>query len=162
MARLNTHEWPDDDELVELCRSGQNHAFQALVERYQDRLYNLAYRMLNHEEDSRDAVQETFLKAYEHLARFRGDSSFYTWLFRIAMNESLNHRRTRQRLRLVQQTDDAEGLLPSAAQSQAGSMVDSPQRTLEALETEQLVARAIAELDVDHREIGRASWRERV
>ncbi len=134
---------------MELCRNGQNHAFQALVERYQDRVFNLAYRMVNHEEDARDMVQETFLKAYEHLGRFRGESAFYTWLFRIAMNEALNHRRSRQRLRLVQSTDDPEGV--SAAQSQAGSLVDSPQRSLESLETEQLVARAISELDPEHR-----------
>lgn len=149
MARLDAHEWPQDDELVELCRSGQTHAFQALVQRYQDRLYNLAFRMLNHEEDSRDAVQEAFLKAYQNLEKFCGDSSFYTWLFRIAMNESLNYRRSRQRLRLVQASDETVDL--AATQNQAARLTDSPQRALEALETEQLVAAAIAELDADYR-----------
>jgi RNA polymerase sigma-70 factor, ECF subfamily len=149
MARVDPHQWPNDDELVELCRSGQNHAFQALVERYQDRVYNVVYRMVNHEEDARDAVQETFLKAYEHLGRFRGESAFYTWLFRIAMNEALNHRRAKQRLRLVQPAEDVEAA--STGRNQAAGLSDSPQRTLETLETERMVAEAIAELDCEHR-----------
>lgn len=120
-----------------------------LVERHQDRLFNAAYRMVGSEEDARDIVQDAFLKAYQNLSRFRGESGFYTWVFRITMNLALSHRRKTKRLRLVVTVEDPEKVAVSG--TQAGRLVDPPEAAMEALETEQRVTEALHGLDVDHR-----------
>src|SRR5438876_1917968 len=77
---------PSDAEVIQRCRRGEVEPFSLLVERYQDRVYNLAFRLLDHAEDARDASQETFVRAYSALARFDPDRPFAPWLFRIATN----------------------------------------------------------------------------
>jgi len=85
-----------DAELVSLCQQGQQAAFAELVERYEKKVYNLAYRMLGNGEDARELVQEAFLKGYYALPDFRGDASFSTWLYRIATNLCLDVLRRRK------------------------------------------------------------------
>jgi RNA polymerase sigma-70 factor (ECF subfamily) len=75
-----------DRALVRRFQGGDRHAFVELMERHERRVYNLAYRMLGRTEDARDAAQDAFLSCYRNLERFRGDSSFGTWLYRIATN----------------------------------------------------------------------------
>lgn len=87
----------EDLQLVRMSREGRKDAFGELVTRYQDRVYNLALRLTGHPDDAAEAAQEAFLKAWRALHAFRGESAFYTWLFRIAVNEA----RTRQRSRLA-------------------------------------------------------------
>jgi RNA polymerase sigma-70 factor (ECF subfamily) len=77
---------PSDHELVRRFLSGREEAFVELMSRHERRVYNLAYRMLGRTEDARDATQEAFLSCFRHLADFRGDSAFSTWLHRIAVN----------------------------------------------------------------------------
>lgn len=93
--------WPGnasvDDELIERVRRGETEAFAELVRTYQDRVYNTCWRLCGHLEDARDLTQEAFLKAFEGLDRFRQQSSFYTWIFRIAVNLALSHRRSAKR-----------------------------------------------------------------
>lgn len=84
---------PDDHQLIRECLQGRIEAFGELVRRYQDRLYNTAYRFLSNADDARDVVQETFLHAYQALDTFKGDSLFFTWLYRIAMNSAINLKR---------------------------------------------------------------------
>jgi RNA polymerase sigma-70 factor (ECF subfamily) len=86
-----------DAELVHRAQGGDAAAFAALVSRYQDRVYNTCYRMCHHHADALDATQTTFLKALEGLGRFQARSSFFTWLFRIAVNVVISERRTRRR-----------------------------------------------------------------
>lgn len=74
-------------------RAGERDAYRVLVERYQGRAYRLALRMLRSEEAARDAVQEAFVKAYRALPRFQGRSRFYTWLYRMVVNQCLDARR---------------------------------------------------------------------
>ncbi len=81
-----------DGALVRACQRGDREAFDRLVERYQRGIYRLCYRYVNHHEDASDLAQEAFLKAWRAIGRFRGDSSFATWLYRIAVNACLNHR----------------------------------------------------------------------
>ena len=88
---------PSDDELIAACANGRRDAFGELVERYQDRVFNLTYRLTGSEEEAADAAQEAFLKAYRGMKSFRREASFYTWLFRIAVNEV----RSRHRFRSV-------------------------------------------------------------
>jgi RNA polymerase sigma-70 factor (ECF subfamily) len=86
----------DDQEAIEACRRGEREAFDRLVERYQRDVYRLCYRFVNNHEDASDLAQEAFIKAYRALDRFRGDSSFSTWLYRIAVNTCLNFRAARK------------------------------------------------------------------
>lgn len=81
---------PSDEELVEKIRQGDRTAFRTLVEKYQRRIYAVAYGLLGNREDALDAVQEAFIKAYRSLEGFKGKSSFYTWLYRIAANTAID------------------------------------------------------------------------
>ena len=86
----------DDREAIEACRGGDREAFDRLVERYQRDVYRLCYRYVNNHEDANDVAQEVFLRAYRAIGRFRGDSAFSTWLYRIAVNTCLNFRAARR------------------------------------------------------------------
>jgi len=79
-----------DSELVDLFRQGQERAFNLLVERHKEKIYYLALRMVRNHQDALDLSQEAFLKAYKSLKDFRGNSSFFTWLYRITCNLCLN------------------------------------------------------------------------
>ncbi len=85
----------DDGVLVERVRGGDVAAFEPLVEKYRQRVYRLAYNVLRNQEDALDVAQDAFIKAYKALPSFRGQSAFYTWLFRIVMNVA--HDKARQR-----------------------------------------------------------------
>jgi RNA polymerase sigma-70 factor, ECF subfamily len=97
----------DDGMLVARAAAGDASAFGELVSRYQQRVYRLACRLTS-ETDAADILQETFLQAFRHLTSFRGDSRFGTWLYRIATNASLMHRRSRAR----RPTESLEPFLP--------------------------------------------------
>ena len=79
-----------DGALVRRCCSGDRRAFEALVLRYEKPVYNAALRMLHDREEARDVSQTVFLKVYEHLAEYDPSHKFYSWLYRIALNESIN------------------------------------------------------------------------
>ncbi|MFA4015269.1 MAG: hypothetical protein RUDDFDWM_000349 [Candidatus Fervidibacterota bacterium] len=93
-----------DEELVEMAQNGDRNAFTILVKRYQDRIYNLIYRYVGNVEDALDLTQETFIKAFVKLGEFRGNSKFYTWLYRIAVNACIDFRR-RERISIVHWDD---------------------------------------------------------
>jgi len=80
-----------DQALVERVQKGDKSAFNLLVTKYQQRVANLVSRYIKNHSDVQDVVQEAFIKAYRALPNFRGDSAFYTWLFRIAVNCAKNH-----------------------------------------------------------------------
>src|SRR5206468_10691517 len=85
-----------DAELVELTRNGDNRGFDELVRRYRDRVYRLATKILRHEDDAAEALQDAFLSAYRGLTNFKSESTFSTWLYRIATNASLMKLRRRR------------------------------------------------------------------
>lgn len=97
-ARTNRIE---DAELVRLAQGGDAEAFSKLVARHENSIFRLARNITQNAEDAEDVLQDTFLKAYEHLGEFRGDSKFYTWLVRIAVNQALMKLRRRKSDRLV-------------------------------------------------------------
>jgi len=142
---------PADTDLVRQVVGGNGAAFGPIVRRYQDRLYNTVLRMVGSAEDARDLVQEVFIKAYENLASFKGTSSLYTWLFRIAVNTSLSHRRKRKWVRMAGPAVD-----PSDGES-CGDWPDpaegNPAREVLAAETEARVQQALSELDGEHRTV---------
>ena len=81
----------NDNELVARVRNGDKQAFNLLVSKYQYRIKNLIGRFVKDPVEQEDIVQDAFIKAYRAIARFRGDSAFYTWLYRIAVNTAKNH-----------------------------------------------------------------------
>jgi RNA polymerase sigma-70 factor (ECF subfamily) len=85
-----------DSELVRASREGDMEAYDHLVRRYQDRIYATIYHMTSNHEDANDLAQETFIKAYSALKSFKGDSSFYTWVYRIAVNKTINFLKQRK------------------------------------------------------------------
>lgn len=86
-----------DDLLIRMVKAGKAEAYRALVERYQDLVYNLCYKILLDEDEAKDAAQETFIKAYQVLGSFRAESKFSTWLYRIASNMALAKARRKKR-----------------------------------------------------------------
>jgi RNA polymerase sigma-70 factor (ECF subfamily) len=95
-----------DRELVEAARAGEVEAFSALVRRHQRRIYRLAAHMLRNAAEAEDVAQETFVRAYGALDRFDGRSEPFTWMYRIAVNLSLNTIRARKAKRVATTTDD--------------------------------------------------------
>jgi RNA polymerase sigma-70 factor (ECF subfamily) len=81
----------NDQLLVDRARLGDRHAFDLLVLKYQSRLLSLVSRLVSNQNDALDVLQDTFVKAYRSLNTFRGESAFYTWLYRIAVNTAKNH-----------------------------------------------------------------------
>ncbi len=86
----------DESTLVAQTREGDAQAFTALVKRYESKIFRLAQHITQNREDAEDVLQETFLKAYEHLDQFQGNSKFYTWIVRIAVNQALMKLRKRR------------------------------------------------------------------
>jgi RNA polymerase sigma-70 factor (ECF subfamily) len=80
----------DEAELVRKAQRGDLHAYDDLVRRYQERIYVTVYHMTSNHEDANDLAQDTFIKAYQAIKSFKGGSSFYTWLYRIAINKTIN------------------------------------------------------------------------
>ena len=128
----------DDRELVALCLGGEVEAFAPLVARYQRVLFNLALRMLGDREDARDVTQTAFVRAYEKLGTYDPSHRFFSWIYRIAMNECLN---LRQRRPFHEPLDD----------NMAAS--DSPYRAALTHETSERVQTGLQRLPADLREV---------
>lgn len=96
-----------DEKLVAGALNGSTRAWRQLVQRYERRVYNLGYRLTGNGEDAMDLMQEVFLGVYRNLHRFRGDSSFRTWLFRIAHNKAVDLNRKRKLLSLTGGLDES-------------------------------------------------------
>ncbi|PAB61399.1 RNA polymerase subunit sigma-24 [Anaeromicrobium sediminis] len=79
-----------EKSLIKKCQSGDVESFELLIKDYEKRAFNIAYRMLGNVEDANDATQEAFIKIYKHINKFKGDSSFSTWLYRIVTNTCLD------------------------------------------------------------------------
>ena len=87
----------DESALVTQAREGDTTAFGELVRRYEGKIFRLAQHVTQNREDAEDVLQETFMKAYEHLEQFKGDSKFYTWIVRIAVNQALDEVASQER-----------------------------------------------------------------
>ena len=136
-----------DEVLAARAAAGEEPAFAELVSRYQARVYRLACRLTADEGDAKDVLQEAFLAAYRGLPTFRGESRFSTWLYRIATNAALMHRRARAR----RPTESLEAFLPrfDADGRHAAEPVDlaAASRADELLDRKLLAEKALAGLD---------------
>jgi RNA polymerase sigma-70 factor (ECF subfamily) len=143
----------DDRDLVQAARRGDREAFRTLFERYHRRAYALAFGVLRHQDDALDVVQDAFIKAHKHLDKFEGNSSFYTWLYRIVMNLAIDHLRKHRRVSPVEfdeqqqlgvASDDA--LLPKL-------LGGNPGRALLDKEIRARIDTALSELSDNHRAV---------
>jgi RNA polymerase sigma-70 factor (ECF subfamily) len=147
---------PSDLEAVSRAAEGDHDAFRVLVERYQDRAYGLALRVMRDEEQARDVVQEAFLKAYRSLDRFEGRSSFYTWFYRVVMNLCIDAKRRQPPGRTVE-WDEAQALEAPVgtgldAVDPARQQASGPAGDLERAELREIIRRAIEDLPDDARQ----------
>jgi RNA polymerase sigma-70 factor (ECF subfamily) len=141
-----------DHELVKAVLDGDSDAFRGLVERYEGRVYAVVYGMVRNQEDARDLAQEAFVKAYRNLSRFRLESRFYTWLYRIAYNVTIDHIR-RQKVRRAEAFEEGVAVRGTGGQLNPGHHTDSPGKSLERKRLKARLLEALDELTDDHRQI---------
>lgn len=135
----------DDDECIARAQQGDVAAFSELVARYQDRIYRFLVRLTRSPDDALELTQETFLSAYQALARWRPEARFTTWLFRIARNQAFDWLRRHKRVDFVAWGDEQDlGLADPAS---------TPDVALETVQRLRGLERALARLPTDHREI---------
>jgi RNA polymerase sigma-70 factor, ECF subfamily len=135
----------DEKQLVTDAKAGKYEAFEALVHRYERKIYNVAYRLSGNREDAEDILQETFLKAFENLRRFREESSFYTWVMKIAVNATLIRFRKSSHPNMVTFDELDEG-----RQEFHPKLIlqwhENPEQKYSRLESERILRRAILRL----------------
>jgi len=141
-----------DAELIQRVLQGDGNAYRPLVERYQNRIHAMVHGMVRDAEEARDITQNAFIKAYQSLDTFRIESSFYTWLYRIAMNLAIDHCRRGKR-RKTTAYDEAV-----AARDDDGNLLElhhteSPQRALSRKQLHERIFRALDELTDEQREV---------
>ena len=147
----------NDQLLVDRARLGDRHAFDLLVLKYQSRLLSLVNRLVSNQSDALDVLQDTFVKAYRSLHTFRGESAFYTWLYRIAVNTAKNHLASKlKESKDVSVDDEATGELSvlqdfSAPDEEAGAELDDElaeiDQALDSLERDLAPPRSVVEGD---------------
>ena len=140
-----------DAELVELTAVGQNRAFDELVRRYRDRVYRLCMKILRHEDDAAEALQDAFLSAYRGLPNFKRESRFSTWLYRIATNASLMKlRRRREGHVSYEQSQGSDG---DAEPLAIPDWSTQPLEDLLDAETREVLGREVDQLPANEREV---------
>jgi RNA polymerase sigma-70 factor, ECF subfamily len=132
---------PDDTQLIDLFNRDPEPAFKRIVEKYQDRIFNLCVYMLQHKEDAQDAAQDVFIKAYRSLSNFKRDSSLDTWLHRIGVNTCLDYiKKSRP------ESPDGESFL-----EELPSTEPSPEQLYQSKELGQAIQSALQKLPADLR-----------
>ena len=136
----------DDAKLIDIVLRGDSAAFGLLVRRYQDRLFTALVHVASSRDEAEDVVQEAFIQAFLKLSSFERQSSFYTWLYRIAFNTAISRRRRKRVESSVEQTKDASGDEPA-------DRSERPHDRLMREERATIIQRALGELSDDHRAI---------
>jgi RNA polymerase sigma-70 factor, ECF subfamily len=139
----------DEPALVAAAQAGDVAAFEELVGRYERKIFRLTQNITQNREDAEDSMQEAFLKAYEHLGEFEGNSRFYTWLVRIAVNQALMKLRKRRPnvVSLDEEVDTGEETVPRDVQDWGPSPADRYAQT----ELSGILSSAISDLDPSFR-----------
>jgi RNA polymerase sigma-70 factor, ECF subfamily len=140
----------DDREAVRRVQAGDTEAFEPLVEKYKRKVFRLAYQVLRDQEEALDVSQEAFVKAFRALPAFKGDSAFYTWLFRITMNVALD--RKRQRATRAKSLG-AEDVPPEEWERTATSTDPSPEDVATGVERRERIRKGLDSLSEHHRTI---------
>lgn len=139
----------DEAHVVARAKAGEQAAFGELVRRYERKIYRLAQNITQNREDAEDVMQEAFLKAYTHLENFAGDSRFYTWLVRIAVNEALMKLRKRRpnEFSLDEPVEADDDLVPR----EIADWGPSPEQRFARSQVNEILTAAIERLDPDFR-----------
>ena len=140
---------PTDKELVQRVQQGDKNSFDLLVLKYQNRIIKLVSRYVREPSDAMDVAQEAFLKAYRALPNFRGDSAFYTWLYRIAINTAKNHLVALSRRPAEARLENADGEQMDISELQKD--IATPEHLLLADEIKQTILDAMSKLPEDLR-----------
>ncbi len=135
----------DEGALVAAAKAGNAKAFEELVNRYEHKIFRLAQNITQNREDAEDVMQEAFLKSFSNLDRFQGDSRFYTWLVRIAVNEALMKLRKRRpnQVSLDEPVETEDDSMPREIEDWG----PSPEQRYAQTQLEEILSGAIAELD---------------
>lgn len=142
----------EDTELVALAQKGNINSFNKLVDKYHSRIYSLTYQMTSNREDAEDLTQEIFIKAFEALPRFKGRSSFYTWLYRIGINKTINYRKKRNRNRPISIDALDQDITYDEVYAELDSK-DSPLRHIGLNELQVKLNEAMQKLSLKHRTV---------
>src|SRR3954462_15477789 len=143
-----------DADLVKLCQSGDTEAFDQLVGRYRTRIFGMIYNMVHSEQDAWDLAQDSFIKAWKSIKRFRGQSSFYTWIYRIVMNVTIDWLRKKQVKAGGAEFNDSIQLKEVDPASKTMPKADAlPSETMEQKEIRSEIDKAIAQLSPEHRAV---------
>ncbi len=139
----------DDLSLIEAFKAGDEAAFTQLVKKYQQQVFNLLFHYADRKEDIEDLAQEVFIKVYTHLATFETRAAFRTWLYRIAINASIDHARKRKLRRML----SLDGLTEWARERVAfkSAQMPSPQKAAEQSDLDQHIQRGLEQLPEDFR-----------
>ena len=123
---------PDDNELIERCIRGDRQAFEILLVRYEKPVYNAAYRMLNSPDDARDVTQTVFLKVFEHFDQYDSKRRFFSWIYRITLNECINWLKKTNRLDPLERdmADDGGGPDDEASNEQLSQGLQAAMMTI--------------------------------
>ena len=140
----------DDEVLVRRTQRGDSAAFDVLVERYKERLYATVYHMTSNHEDANDLVQDTFIKAFKSLNSFRGQSSFYTWVYRIAVNRTINFVKRRKN-RNQYSLDDLDSSIQTDPDLVEMMSHVTPRREVALMELHERLNEALQKLSEPHR-----------
>jgi RNA polymerase sigma-70 factor (ECF subfamily) len=142
----------DESVLVARARTGDPQAFTALVNQYERKIYRLAKHITQNDEDAEDVLQDAFLKAYEHLPNFQGNSKFYTWLVRIAVNEALMKLRKRRSDRTVP-LDEPVDTGEEMVKREIAVWEDNPEERYSHEEMQKILDEAVQTLKPDFRTV---------
>ena len=142
----------DESALIAQSREGDAEAYGQLVRRYQGKIFRLAQHITQNREDAEDVLQETFLKAYEHLDQFQGNSKFYTWIVRIAVNQSLMKLRRRKNDKSVSM-DDAIDTGEDMIVREIAAWDENPEERLSREEVGGILDSAIESLEPPYRSV---------
>ena len=142
----------DDETLVARTQKGGSTAFDVLIGRYRERLYATVYHMTANHEDANDLVQETFIKAFKSIDSFRGHSSFYTWVYRIAVNRTINFLKRRKN-RNQYSLDDLESSIQTDPDLLEMMSHVTPRREVGLNELQEKLNEALQKLSESHRAV---------
>ena len=141
-------------DLVTRCQAGDTEAFDELVTRYRTRVFSMIYNMVHNEQDAWDLAQDSFLKAWKSIKRFRGKSSFYTWIYRIVMNVTIDWLRKKHVKGAGAEFDDAMQLKEVDPASKTVPKAEAlPYETMERGEIRARIDQAIAQLSAEQRAV---------
>jgi RNA polymerase sigma-70 factor (ECF subfamily) len=141
----------EDVDLVKASQDGTLAAFDELIQRYQQRVYATVYHMTSSHEDADDLTQESFIKAYKALKRFKGESSFYTWIYRIAVNRTINFLKQRKRKSYHMSLNDMDMQVENHADLLMFISDNTPRRDVRLNELQEKMNEAMQKLSETHR-----------